>query len=100
MSNEAERDLRKTKIRQKIPVFFPTEAGAEKFCTIQTVIETARKQSWDILQTLKSAPDQRPTHPDAQVRLIDSGMPEQRWSSWAVTNFESLYPIACQLILP
>ena len=56
--NEAERDLRKTKLRQKISGCFRTEAGAEDFCKLRTVIETARKQGWDILQTLKTAPDQ------------------------------------------
>ena len=57
-NNEAERDLRMTKVRQKISGCFRTEAGAENFCTLRTVIETARKQGWDILQTLKTAPDQ------------------------------------------
>ena len=57
-NNEAERDLRKTKVRQKISGCFRTEAGAENFCTLRTVIETARKQGWNILETLKTAPDQ------------------------------------------
>lgn len=57
-NNEAERDLRMTKVRQKISGCFRSEAGAENFCTLRTVIETARKQGWDILKTLKTAPDQ------------------------------------------
>ena len=57
-NNEAERDLRKTKVRQKISGCFRTEAGAENFCTLRTVIETARKRGWNILETLKTAPDQ------------------------------------------
>ncbi len=57
-NNEAERDLRMTKVRQKVSGSFRTEAGAENFCTLRTVIETARKQGWDILKTLKTAPDQ------------------------------------------
>ena len=51
-------DLRMTKVRQKISGCFRTEEGAEDFCTLRTVIETAGKQGWDILQTLKTAPSQ------------------------------------------
>ncbi len=57
-NNEAERDLRMTKVRQKVSGSFRTEAGAETFCTLRTVIEIARKQGWDILQTLKTDPEQ------------------------------------------
>ena len=46
------------KVRQKVSGCFRTEEGAENFCTNRTVIETARKQGWDIMQTLKTAPDQ------------------------------------------
>lgn len=56
-NNEAERDLRMTKVRQKVSGCFRTEAGAENFCTLRTVIETARKQGWSILETLKTLPD-------------------------------------------
>ena len=57
-NNEAERDLRMTKVRQKVSGCFRTEEGAENFCILRTVVETARKQGWDIMQTLKTAPDQ------------------------------------------
>ena len=56
-NNEAERDLRMTKVRQKVSGCFRTEEGAENFCILRTVIETARKQGWDIMQTLRTAPD-------------------------------------------
>ena len=56
-NNEAERNLRMTKVRQKVSGCFRTEEGAENFCRLRTVIETARKQGWEILQTLKTAPD-------------------------------------------
>ena len=57
-NNEAERDLRMTKVRQKVSGCFRTEAGAENFCTLRTVMETARKQGWDAIETLKTPPDQ------------------------------------------
>ena len=57
-NNEAERDLRMTKVRQKVSGCFRTDEGAENFCILRTVVETARKQGWDIMQTLKTAPDQ------------------------------------------
>ena len=57
-NNEAERDLRMTKVRQKVSARFRAEEGAESFCILPTVIETARKQGRDIMQTLRAAPDQ------------------------------------------
>ena len=56
--NEAKRVLGKTEVEQKISGCFRTVEGAENFCILRTVIETARKQGRDILQTLKTAPDQ------------------------------------------
>ena len=57
-NNEAERDLRMTKVRQKISGCFRTIAGAINFCILRTVIETGRKQNWDIMETLNTPPDQ------------------------------------------
>ena len=57
-NNEAERDLRMTNVRQKVSGCFRTEEGAENFCILRTVIETARKQGWNIMQTLNTTPDQ------------------------------------------
>jgi|ERR1700722_1917225 len=57
-NNQAERDLRMMKVKQKISGCFRTNAGAENFATLRAVISTARKQSWNILETLvKPAPD-------------------------------------------
>ena len=53
-NNEAEQDLRMTKTRQKVSGCFRTLEGAENFCILRTVIETARKQGLDILTTLKA----------------------------------------------
>ncbi|WP_419906892.1 IS66 family transposase [Hoeflea sp.] len=57
-NNEAERDLRMTKVRQKVSGSFRTETGAENYCILRTVVETARKQSWDVLRALSKSPVQ------------------------------------------
>jgi len=55
--NEAERNLRMVKVRRKVSGCFQTIAGAEGVCILRTVIETARKQGWDILETLGTVPE-------------------------------------------
>jgi transposase len=56
-NNLAERDGRMMKLRQKISGGFRSHEGAEDFSVIRSLISTARKQGWDILQTLTSQPD-------------------------------------------
>ena len=55
-NNEAERDLRMAKLRQKISGGFRSERGAYNFARMRAVIATARKHGWNVLQTL--------VHPD------------------------------------
>ena len=55
-NNLAERDGRMMKLRQKISGGFRSQEGAEDFSVIRSLISTARKQGWDILQTLTSQP--------------------------------------------
>jgi transposase len=55
-NNLAERDGRMMKLRQKISGGFRSEAGAEDFAVIRSLLSTARKQAWDLLQTLTSDP--------------------------------------------
>ena len=55
-NNMAERDGRMMKLRQKISGGFRSMEGAEDFSVIRSLISTARKQGWDILQTLTTQP--------------------------------------------
>lgn len=55
-NNQAERDLRMMKVRQKISGGFRADSGAQTFVTLRTVLSTARKQSWNILATLTTPP--------------------------------------------
>jgi len=56
-NNLAERDGRMMKLRQKISGGFRSVDGAEDFAVIRSLLSTARKQGWDILQALASRPE-------------------------------------------
>jgi len=55
-NNLAEQDGRMMKLRQKISGGFRSENGAKDFAIIRSVLSTARKQGWNMLQTLTTAP--------------------------------------------
>ena len=57
-NNLAEQDGRMMKLRQKISGGFRSEDGAKDFAVIRAVFSTARKQGWNMLQTLNSVPSQ------------------------------------------
>jgi transposase len=57
MTSMAERDGRMMTLRQKISGGFRSMQGAMDFAVIRSLLSTARKQEWDILQTLNANPD-------------------------------------------
>ena len=65
-NNLAERDGRMMKLRQKISGGFRSTDGAKDFGVIRSLLSTAKKQGWDILQTLTTDPKRL----IAQLRLV------------------------------
>jgi transposase len=55
-NNLAEQAARMMKLRQKISGGFRSEPGARDFAVIRSLIATAKKQGWNILDTLTQSP--------------------------------------------
>jgi transposase len=55
-NNLAEQDGRMMKVQQKISGGFRSDDGAKNFATIRSVLSTARKQGWSLIETLMSDP--------------------------------------------
>jgi len=55
-NNQGERDLRMMKVKMKISGAFRTMAGAKRFARLRSVVSTARKRGWNILETLTATP--------------------------------------------
>jgi len=55
-NNLAERDGRMMKLRQKISGGFRSEEGATDFGIVRSLLSTAKKQGWDILQAITREP--------------------------------------------
>jgi len=62
-NNQAERDVRMIKVKQKVSGAFRTASGASTFCRLRSYISTVRKQGHNVIEALYNAFLDRPFMP-------------------------------------
>lgn len=67
-NNQAERDVRMVKLKQKISGTFRSESGAQMFCRIRGYISTLRKQGFNVLDAFISLFSGHPQSPIPQPK--------------------------------
>jgi transposase len=67
-NNQAERDIRMVKLKQKISGTFRSESGAKMFCRIRGYISTLRKQGFNVLDAFISLFSGHPQSPIPQPK--------------------------------
>lgn len=71
-NNQAERDLRMMKLKQKISEGFRSLEGGRMFCRIRGYISTLKKQGYNVLDSLRRVFMKDPIFPDLQpLPLLD-----------------------------